>query len=278
MLTASVVLYHTGRDMMEKILNSFCPSKDRRLFLINNAPETDTLYREFSSLEGVEYVNTQKNLGYGRAHNIGIRRAIELNSDYHIVLNPDVYFEPRILDTLTQYADAHPEVVCILPKVQFPDERMQYLCKLLPTPQDLLLHRFIPKIGQFRAHNDRYILKDSGYDRIINAPCLSGCFMFIRTDVLKNQELLFDEQFFMYCEDVDLVRRLHRYGRTEYYPDACIYHCYGAASHKNLKMFLVHFQSAYRYFNKYGWFHDDERDEMNRACLAEVYREIEKPL
>ena len=45
MLTASVVLYHTDREMVEKILNSFCPSNDRRLFLINNVPEKDTLYR-----------------------------------------------------------------------------------------------------------------------------------------------------------------------------------------------------------------------------------------
>lgn len=124
---------------------------------------------------------------------------------------------------LRSYTDNHRDVVYMLPKVIYPDGKMQYLCKLLPTPFDLIGRRFLPKKFTKRW-NDIYILKASGYDRVMNPPCLSGCFMFLQTYVLKRYDLMFDERFFMYCEDFDLMRRLHRIGKTIFYLEVQIVH------------------------------------------------------
>lgn len=266
MITGSIVIYHSDEKTVLRAVESFAPAADRRLYIVDNGEEETDRYRSFSY---VEYLFSGKNEGYGMAHNRAIRKAAAAGSTYHVVLNPDVAFEPSVLDELKKYADSHPDVVYMLPKVVYPDGELQYLCKLLPTPADLIFRRFLPA-SLVRKSNDRYCLKMSGYSRIINPPCLSGCFMFMRMSALTENSILFDDRFFMYCEDFDLIRRLHRIGKTIFYPEVQIVHDHEHASYKNLHMLRVHITSAVRYFNKYGWFFDQERRQMNRKILQEI--------
>lgn len=271
MITASIVLFHTPEELLYKVVNSYAPCPERKLYLIDNS-EYPMEYAKKMSGENVSYIFNHKNLGYGSAHNIGIQRAVDEASDYHIVLNPDIEFEPSVIDELCSYADQHPDIVYILPKVVSPNGEVQYLCKLLPMPFDLIFRRFLPCSKIAESRNDKYVLKDFGYDRIINPPCLSGCFMFMRTSVLKKYHIEFDSRFFMYLEDFDLIRRLHRVGKTIYYPYVEIVHKHSKESYKNSKMLKVHMTSAVKYFNKYGWFFDAERKKMN----AEIMEELKK--
>jgi GT2 family glycosyltransferase len=209
-------------------------------------------------------------VGYGAAHNIALREALDAGSDFHLILNPDIRFNPDIIPVLVSYMQNNEDVAYILPKVIYPDGTCQYLWKLLPTPFDLIFRRFMPKTGFFKKINDRYILKNSGYNKIVNPPCLSGCFMFLRMSVIKQHNLFFDERFFMYCEDVDFIRRLHRIGKTIYLPDVSIIHDHAKASYTSTKMLWEHIKSAVKYFNKWGWFFDVERKRMNRQVLDEI--------
>ena len=90
--------------------------------------------------------------------------------------------------------------------------------------------------------------------------------MFLRVSVLKDVGI-FDERFFMYLEDIDLCRRIHRNFKTIFYPHANIIHRHEKASFKSIKMRLVHVISAFRYFNKYGWFFDSERSSINENVI-----------
>lgn len=271
MITASVVLYNTRPELVAQVIKSYSPSNGRQLYIIDNSPEKTNQYLE---LDNIEYIHNKKNLGYGSAHNIGIQKAVDCGSDYHIVLNPDISFEPHILDELVVYANENKDVVYMLPKVLYPNGELQYLCKLLPTPFDLFFRRFLPQVGIFKKWNDRYTLKQFGYDKIINPPCLSGCFMFMRTSTLREHDLRFDDRFFMYCEDFDLIRRLHRVGKTIFYPYVSIIHNHEKASYKNRRMMIEHMRSACEYFNKYGWFIDRERKEVNIKTLNKIIKEI----
>lgn len=271
MISASIVLYNTKTEDLNTAVSSYQPSENRRLFLVDNSEnECEAGKKIAAESRWIDYIRNEKNVGYGSAHNIGIRRAIEIDADYHIVLNPDLQFKPEILDELIGYADKHEDVVYMLPKVIYPDGELQYLCKLLPTPFDLIFRRFLPSIGPIKKMNERYVLKDTEYEKIMNPPCLSGCFMFMRTKALEEGDLLFDESFFMYCEDFDLMRRLHRVGKTLYYPLVQIIHSHKRDSYKNLKMFFAHMKSACIYFNKYGWFFDRERKRENKKILIET--------
>ncbi len=269
MISASVVLYNTELSMIEKIIESYAPSEERKLFLIDNSEQENQECKAIQC-EYITYIFNGKNIGYGSAHNIGIRKAIEIGALYHIVLNPDIYFETEIIDELINYADDNEDVVYMLPKVLYPNGELQYLCKLLPTPFDLIFRRFMPDCGPFKKRNDFYTLKASGYDKIMNPPCLSGCFMFMRVSLLEKHDLFFDERFFMYCEDFDLIRRLHRVGKTIFYPNVSIVHTHEKSSYKNVGMLLQHMKSACLYFNKYGWFVDGERKRENLEIISKL--------
>lgn len=99
--------------------------------------------------------------------------------------------------------------------------------------------------------------------------------MFLRTNILKKVGL-FDEKFFMYLEDTDLTRRIHKVAKTIYFPYVHIYHEYGKGSYKNFKLLYYHIDSAIKYFNKWGWFFDKERDFINKTTLKKLkYKEWE---
>ncbi len=151
MISASVVLFHTSKEELEKVIRSYAPGENRYLFLIDNSqPASKEELADVICSPYIEYIHNDKNLGYGAAHNIGIRKAIERKSEYHIVLNPDISFQPTVIDELIAYADNNPDVVYLLPKVVYPSGEIQYLCKLLPTPFDLFARRFLPNVGPIK--------------------------------------------------------------------------------------------------------------------------------
>lgn len=269
MITASIVLFNTPRSQIDAIISSVEKSKSITiLYIVDNSlnDKWRILEKEYPF---VRYIHNA-NLGYGASHNIAIFDAIEKGSDYHIVLNPDIYFEPNVIPELFSFMENNSDIGYVLPRVEYPDGEIQYLCKLLPTPFDLIYRRFLPKIKSLEKFNEKYELRMSGYDKIINPPCLSGCFMFMRLVTLKENNIFFDERFFMYCEDFDLIRRLHRVAKTIYYPKVTIIHNHEKASYKNMKMLKVHLKSAIKYFNKWGWVIDKERDVMNKRIIQEI--------
>ena len=270
MITASIVLYNTDISQLRNAINSYAPSVGRILYLIDNSEQEFDLKQLDMDLAYVRYIFNNKNLGYGAGHNIAIRKALDKNSRYHVVLNPDIRFEPKILNSLESFMNQHNDTVYILPKVIYPNGELQYLCKLLPSPMDLFLRRFVFSFAFIKKYNDIYILKRSGYNKIINPPCLSGCFMFLRLDTIRQYNIFFDERFFMYLEDFDLIRRLHRVGKTIFYPYVTIIHDHAHASYKSKKMLKLHIVSTIKYFNKYGWFIDRERKKMNNKILQEI--------
>lgn len=271
MLTASIVLYNTPRQQIEGVFNSILYGAVDILYIVDNSPSDRwrILEREYGEKIPIRYIHNE-NLGYGTSHNLAMEEAIESGSSYHIVLNPDIRFDHDVLPVLIDFMNTHPDVSYVLPKVVYPDGELQHLCKLLPTPTDLIFRRFLPKTSWTERKNRRYTLQDSGYDMIMNPPCLSGCFMFLRLATLVEHGIFFDDGYFMYCEDFDLIRRLHRVSKTLFYPDVTIIHDHAKESYKSKKMLFAHIKSAVRYFNKFGWFFDRERKEMNQSILEEI--------
>jgi GT2 family glycosyltransferase len=100
----------------------------------------------------------------------------------------------------------------------------------------------------------------------MNVPNLSGCFMFLRVETLRDAGV-FDNKIFMYLEDIDLNRRIHQMYKTIFYPSVEIYHEYNKESYRNIKLFKYHIISTLYYFNKWGWFIDKERKSINKKCL-----------
>ncbi|UCB46216.1 MAG: hypothetical protein JSV25_01975 [Spirochaetota bacterium] len=81
---------------------------------------------------------------------------------------------------------------------------------------------------------------------------------------------MFDEQFFMYFEDTDRSRRIHRKYRMLYYPYSSIYYDYDRIKRKKMWLLSIHIKSAIKYFNKWGWFFDRERDDLNLRIMEQL--------
>lgn len=234
------------------------------ILLIDNSPNPTS---EFNNLP-VKYIFTGKNLGYGAAHNIAIRQTIEQNIPYHLVINPDISFDSSILTQIVDYMNAKLEIGLLTPKVLYPNGEIQYLCKLIPTPFDLIFRRFIPN-SWTKKRTEKFEMRASGYNKIIDVPYLSGCFMFLRTEALKNIGL-FDERFFMYPEDIDLSRRIHKKYRTVFYPEVSIIHQHAQESYFNFKMLAIHALNMIKYFNKWGWIFDKDRKTINKKIVSQI--------
>ncbi len=272
MITASIVIYKTSFEQINAVLKSISDSKCVSiLYIIDNCsiPSNKEFFDNYSCNYHIEYI-PHNNTGYGASHNIALKKAIEIGSDYHLILNPDIYFDSNCLAELTNFMNLNKDVGSVMPKVTYPNGNMQYLCKLLPKPADLIIRRFFHRTKLINKKNIKYELRSSGYDKLMNPPCLSGCFMFMRLSTLKENNLFFDESFFMYCEDFDLIRRIHRVAKTIYYPCVTIIHAHSKESYKNVKMEMIHIKSAIKYFNKWGWFFDKERNQFNKQILDEI--------
>ncbi len=267
-ITASIVTYNNSLSVLEKAVNSFLnTSLEVKLYIIDNSPE-DTLRSAFTDPR-ITYIFNNANLGYGTAHNIAIRQAIEIGNDYHLVLNPDVYFDTGVIETLAAYMDEHPDVGLVMPKVLYPDGSEQRLCKLSPEPKDQFYRRFMPIRSIREKRNELYELRFADFTKEMDAPFLSGSFMFLRIEALKKAGL-FDEKIFMYLEDADLCRRIHRDYRTVYYPVVSITHEFAKGSHRSWRLLFYHIRSALYYFTKWGWFVDKERDEINADTIHRI--------
>lgn len=265
MINASIVLYkHSFKDVEALITTLLSTRAVSTLYLIDNSPAKTP---EFENI-GAHYFFVGKNAGYGAGHNIAIRKTIEANIPYHLVLNPDIELKTEILGVIENFMNKNSEIGLLMPKILFPDGEIQYLCKLLPTPFDLIFRRFLPS-SWTKKRTEKFELRSSGYNKTMDVPYLSGCFMFLRTDALKKAGL-FDERFFMYPEDIDLTRRINSDYKTVFYPGVSVVHQYEKGSYKGFKLLFIHTVNMIRYFCKWGWIFDRERKERNKETLQKL--------
>lgn len=286
MTTASIVTYDHHLLDIEPALRSLLDSPVDAIYIIDHSEHMLNLERELHEYE-INYIRKRpdmksrikqgfmlhyerhRNNGYGGGHNVAIRQAREAGSDFHLVVNPDVWFGHEVVPVLQAYMTSYKDVAQMMPQIRFPSGEPQRLAKLLPTPRNII-GRFFSTNGSDEC-NQRYELVPTGLKRIVNAPYLSGCFMFLRMKAMEEVGDFDEKYFFMYAEDIDLTRRLHRKWRTLYFPKVVVYHKFNRASHRSLKLFWIHVWNIVKYFNRYGWLHDAERVRMNNKVVKQYF-------
>ncbi len=268
MITASLVLYKSKPSEVARVLGCVEKSIIDIVFVVDNSP-TEKL-RELVNKVSTKsvYLFGQGNVGYGAGNNIGIRKAIETGSKYHAILNPDIIFKAEVIDHLVSYMDIHQDAGLIKPQLTHLDNSFEGTAMLLPTPLDTFGRRLLPKAWVDKINN-RFELRNQDLTVIRNVPIFSGSFLFIRTSVFEKVGL-FDDRYFMYFEDFDLVRRIHKVSKTVFYPYDTIIHAHAAEHKINKKLLLISIKSAIKYFNKFGWFFDSERRKWNKEAQSGI--------
>lgn len=264
-LTASFVLFRTPVDEIARavaqVLNSV---PDARILLVDNSPEANELPP--LDCERVTTIRPGANIGYGSGHNLAFAQSAD--SDYHAALNTDLTYGPEVLPALLQFMDTRPDVGLTMPRVCYPDGSIQHLCRLLPHPLDIFGRGFLAGTRWVERRNDAYEFRKWDYANEKEFPFLSGCFMMLRRSVITEIGG-FDERFFMYGEDVDLSRRINQRHRTIFFPHVTVLHEY-RSQRGGFRRTMTKIINLSRYFNKWGWLNDRERDLINARTIRDV--------
>ena len=248
-LSACIVLYKSGMRALQTVQCFQDSTTALELHVVDNAPDGTLEDHLRWQCPGAEYWRMPKNMGYGRANNAVLP---ELKSEYHLICNPDVTFSPTLLDEMIAFMDANPSVTILTPRVLNPNGTEQFLPRRTPTVRALLGGRLEKFPGPFKRWRQHYTMQDTPVTEPIAVEFATGCFMLIRTSVLRYLNG-FDQRFFLYHEDSDLSRRALELGPIAYHPDFVVTHDWRRQSSKSFWHALHHLASTFRYFNKWGW-------------------------
>ena len=185
------------------------------------------------------------NKGFGKAHNLVLNK---INSDFHLILNPDVEFQSNVISNLIKVLLNEPKVSFITPKVLYPNKEIQFVCRKHPTFFDLINRKL--KISKKNIRKNEY--QDQDLEHPFYPDFIHGCFMLFKTEDFKRLKG-FDERYFLYMEDADMCRKIDDIGKKKlFYPKIEITHQHQKGSSKSVKLFLFHLSSAFKYFLKWG--------------------------
>jgi GT2 family glycosyltransferase len=173
------------------------------------------LQEEFPEITTLQ---TGGNLGYTGGNNRGIEYAIDHGARYVLIINPDtVLANPRFLDEMVDYTEAHPQVGIAGPKVFLREAGRVQNTVLFPPG----LWRNTVNWIRFRLNPNSLVL--SG-DEAVETKVLNGVCILIKTSCLREIGL-FDENIFMYIEDADMDYRAYRHGwLVKYLPIDSVVH------------------------------------------------------
>lgn len=232
-----VIVNWNVRDHLRSCLASifkYPPHHQFEVFVVDNASSdgsADMVRQEYPQVNLI--INTD-NKGFGTANNQGIRLA---HGEYILVFNDDAQVKEGALDTLINYLDTHSDVGVVGPKILNPDGSLQQSVRRFPNfisqlLMSLKVHFFAPTLRVFR----RYLADDMNYEEEQDVDQIMGACMLIRKTAFDAVGL-FDETFFIWFEEVDLLKRMNNAGfRVVYTPSAEIIHVGGASFAKTETM------------------------------------------
>ncbi|GAB3288963.1 glycosyltransferase family 2 protein [Parahaliea aestuarii] len=196
--------------------------------------------------------SSASNRGFGGGHNLALDA---LDSEYHLVLNPDVELAPDALQQALASLHPAPDIALMAPAASGSDGATEFLCKRQPSLLVLLARAsgqsWLRRI--LRRSMEHYEMRELADAReLVDVPLASGCCMLLRTRALQAVGG-FDEQFFMYFEDFDLSLRIAEQGRVVFNPAMRIVHHGGYTASKGWQHIRLFCRSGIQFFNRYGW-------------------------
>jgi GT2 family glycosyltransferase len=250
-ITASIVLFNEDLDELTKTISSFLAVPlNKKLYLIDNTAEQR--FKDVFNQKEIEYIGIGKNIGFGAGQNVVINK-IKDESNFHLILNPDVNFEQSVIPNLIKELEKDATLAMIAPKVLFPSGEHQYSSRRYPRFLELLGRRFKFLKPLFKSAIERGQYRDKDLTSSFYAEYVAGCFHLYKTaDFVKLNG--FDERYFLYMEDVDICKKIDFIGKKKlYHPKEEIKHVLKQGSSKSAKLLLRHSLSAVKYFLKWGF-------------------------
>ncbi|WP_051291219.1 glycosyltransferase family 2 protein [Pedobacter glucosidilyticus] len=232
-----IIVNYNVRDLLQQAIDSLldaCKTIEYEFFVVDNASDDKSVEMLQSNYPEIKIIHNNINVGFSKANNQAIKQA---KGEYILVINPDTITSK---DTLTQtlaFMDKHPEAGGLgLRMINGQGEFLQESKRQIPGLLTVLFHfSGLTKLFPSSTFINSYYAHQVGQFEIAEVAILAGAFMLLRKKALEEVGL-FDENFFMYGEDIDLSYRLKLGGYKNYY--------YG-------KTYIIHFKGQST--KKYNW-------------------------
>jgi GT2 family glycosyltransferase len=220
----------------------------KKLIIINHSPE--------ESLAGLKtsfpvQVIVQDNAGYGAGLNRGLREIGEKNA-VALLCNPDIaLLTPEKVAEALAFMVAHPGVGCLIPRSVDENGQVIPTCRTFYSWKTILASRIGIFRRAFAGPYPQHLFLETGSSRPVEVDWGCGAAIFYRVSAFGGGPA-FDEDFFLYLEDVDLCARLWRAGLSVvYYPELLYRHQWQGQSRFRWRFFLYHLLSLGKFIRKY---------------------------
>lgn len=213
------------------------------------------------------FIENDRNLGFSKANNKAISR---VKGDFVLLINPDTIVSEDTICKCLDFMSEHKEAGALGVSQHYaygmfaPESR-----RAVPKPMTALF-KFTGLCKRFPKNKvmGRYYLGFLDRNEKAEIEVLSGAFMFIRHQAIKEVGA-FDEDYFMYGEDIDLSYRILKGGYKNYYLPTRILHYKGESTHKQTFTYVNNFNKSMtiffkKHFKAYSWF-------LELPILAAVY-------
>jgi GT2 family glycosyltransferase len=248
-LSILIVNWNT-RDLVVKCIQSIFDHPPRREFeviVVDNASKDGSLdsLRSMPALRGLQVIDAGSNLGFAAGNNLAFRAS---SGELILTLNPDTEFVDDALERACQILESRPEFPSVAIRQVGVNGETQRSVRGFPTVARLTLE-FLGIARLFPA-TDRYFLRHFDYN--LSQPCEQpmATFTLLRKSALGNGEL-FDENFPIFFNDVDLMKRLAKHGPPcWYFSEAHVVH-HGGEGTKQVRKAMI--WESHRSLIRYLW-------------------------
>ena len=238
-----VVVTFNSSDYIEACLQAFNQASENLptvKIVVDNGSQDQTIALVKHNFSDWRIIQNSSNIGYGAACNLGIK---DSQAPFILISNPDVVVQESTVTELLGYIQGNPSCGIAACQLINSDGTTQRSYRRSPLPHHIL-GRALERLPLFKGHihSSSYLMNDKPADASHQVDWLLGSCMLLRRSALDAIGL-FDERFFLYCEDVDLCWRMNCRGwQVTYYPQAQAFH------HHQQK-------STHRPFSQLAWIH-----------------------
>jgi GT2 family glycosyltransferase len=193
----TIIVHYNGAEWIEQCLKSFNGTKheDKIIVIDNCSTEKDEFQKVKKAFPKVTFVILDKNIGFGRANNVGIGIAVEKQADYVFLLNQDAWLcNKNTIENLIEAAENHPQFGIISP-IHYNSSK---------TALDQGFATYLASSKNYHLLSDILFNQQKG---IYEVPFVNAAAWLVKTTLIKKIGY-FDPDFFMYGEDTDFINRL----------------------------------------------------------------------
>jgi len=251
-----VTVNHDHGNMLKRMIKSIYSLPDKNKFdfiLVDNNQEKEIINwveKHYSQIKLIK-----NNSPHGFAKNINnIFKKYGTEYEYFCILNPDLIFSPNIIDKQIECLDNENDIGLTAPKLLNIDGTIQFSCRNFPKLKDSI-GRFLQLDKLNNKLFSNYLMKEFSHNRNVDVDWVTGAMMIFRSKALIEVGYFDDDSFFMYCEDIDICKKLWLNSWRVHYVSSAVakHHLLRKGINVFSRHFYFQFKSTINYYKKYGF-------------------------